>query len=44
VAFSNLIPLVATGIAVGAGQEAMTPALGLGAAAVLCGVVVAQRA
>jgi drug/metabolite transporter (DMT)-like permease len=44
VAFSNLIPLVATAIAVVAGQEALTPALGLGALAVLCGVVVAQRA
>ncbi len=44
VAFSNLIPLVATAIAVLAGQEALTPALGLGAVAVLCGVVVAQRA
>ena len=44
VAFSNLIPLVATAIAVVAGQEALSPALGLGALAVLCGVVVAQRA
>ncbi len=44
VAFSNLIPLVATAIAIVAGQEALSPALGLGALAVLFGVVVAQRA
>lgn len=44
VAFSNLIPLVATAIAVATGQEALSPALGLGTVAVLCGVAVAQRA
>ena len=44
VAFSYLIPLIATAIAVAAGQEALTASLGLGAAAVLCGVALAHRA
>jgi drug/metabolite transporter (DMT)-like permease len=44
VAFSFLIPLIATGIAVLAGQETLTPSLVLGAAAVLCGVAFAHRA
>ena len=44
VAFSNLIPLVATAIAVGAGQEPLSGSLVLGAVAVLGGVAVAQRA
>jgi drug/metabolite transporter (DMT)-like permease len=44
VAFSYLIPLIATVIAVLAGQEALTVSLGLGAAAVLCGVALAHRA
>jgi drug/metabolite transporter (DMT)-like permease len=44
VAFSYLIPVLATAIAVGAGQEALTLSLALGAAAVLGGVALAQRA
>jgi len=44
VAFSYLIPLVATAIAVTAGQEALTASLALGAAAILGGVALAQRA
>jgi drug/metabolite transporter (DMT)-like permease len=44
VAFSYLIPVVATLIAVGAGQEILTAPLALGAAAVLGGVALAQRA
>jgi drug/metabolite transporter (DMT)-like permease len=44
VAFSNLIPLVATAIAVATGQESLSLALGVGALAVLSGVAVAQRA
>jgi drug/metabolite transporter (DMT)-like permease len=44
VAFSFLIPLIAMAIAVLAGQEAVTPSLALGAAAVLCGVALAHRA
>ena len=44
VAFSFLIPLIATTIAVLAGQEALTLSLALGAAAVLGGVALAHRA
>jgi drug/metabolite transporter (DMT)-like permease len=44
VAFSYLIPVIATAIAVAAGQEALTAPLALGAAAVLAGVALAQRA
>jgi drug/metabolite transporter (DMT)-like permease len=44
VVFSYLIPLIATAIAVAAGQEALTASLVLGAAAILCGVALAQRA
>ena len=44
VAFSFLIPLIATMIAVLAGQETLTPSLALGAAAVLGGVALAHRA
>ena len=43
VAFSYLIPLIATVVAVAAGQEALTVTLALGAAAVLCGVALAHR-
>jgi len=43
VAFSYLIPLIATVIAVAAGQEAPTASLAVGAAAVLCGVALAHR-
>jgi drug/metabolite transporter (DMT)-like permease len=43
VAFSFLIPLIATVIAVLVGQEALTPSLALGAAAVLGGVALAHR-
>jgi drug/metabolite transporter (DMT)-like permease len=44
VAFSFLIPLIATLIAVLAGQETLTPSLALGGAAVLCGVALTHRA
>jgi drug/metabolite transporter (DMT)-like permease len=44
VAFSYLIPLVAAAIAVAAGQEALSASLVGGAAAVLGGVALAQRA
>ena len=44
VAFSFLIPLIATTIAVLAGQETLTPSLALGAVAVLGGVALAHRA
>jgi drug/metabolite transporter (DMT)-like permease len=44
VAFSYLIPLVAAAIAVAAGQEALSASLVAGAAAVLGGVALAQRA
>jgi drug/metabolite transporter (DMT)-like permease len=44
VVFSYLIPLVATAIAVAAGQEALTASFVVGAAAVLGGVALAQRA
>jgi drug/metabolite transporter (DMT)-like permease len=43
VAFSYLIPLIATAIAVAAGQEAPTVSLAVGAAAVLSGVALAHR-
>jgi drug/metabolite transporter (DMT)-like permease len=44
VVFSFLIPVVATAIAVLAGQETLTTPLVLGAAAVLCGVALTHRA
>lgn len=44
VAFSYLIPVLATAIAVAAGQEVLTASFALGAAAVLGGVALAQRA
>ena len=44
VAFSYLIPVLATTIAVAAGQEALSPSLALGALAVLGGVALVQRA
>jgi drug/metabolite transporter (DMT)-like permease len=44
VVFSFLIPLIATGIAVLAGQETLSASLALGAAAVLCGVALTHRA
>jgi drug/metabolite transporter (DMT)-like permease len=44
VAFSYLIPVVATAIAVAVGQEALSASLAVGAAAVLGGVALAQRA
>jgi drug/metabolite transporter (DMT)-like permease len=44
VAFSFLIPLIATALAVQTGQETLTASLVLGAAAVLCGVALAHRA
>jgi drug/metabolite transporter (DMT)-like permease len=43
VTFSYLIPVVATAIAVAAGQEALSVSLALGAVAVLGGVALAQR-
>ena len=43
VAFSFLIPLIATTIAILAGQETLTPSLALGAIAVLGGVALAHR-
>jgi len=44
VTFSFLVPLIATTIATFAGQESLTPSLAFGAAAVLGGVALAQRA
>ena len=44
VAFSFLIPLIATTIAVLAGQETLSPSLVLGAVAVLGGVALAHQA
>jgi drug/metabolite transporter (DMT)-like permease len=44
VAFSYLIPVIATAIAVAAGQEAFTASFALGAATVLGGVALARRA
>jgi drug/metabolite transporter (DMT)-like permease len=44
VPFSFLLPLIATGIAVLAGQETLTLSLALGAVAVLGGVALAHRA
>ena len=44
VVFSYLVPVVATAIAVLAGQEALTPPFALGAAAVLGGVALTHRA
>jgi drug/metabolite transporter (DMT)-like permease len=44
VAFSYLIPVLATTIAVLAGQESLSPPFALGVAAVLGGVALAQRA
>ena len=44
VVFSFLIPLIATAIAVLAGQETLTLSLVLGAVAILAGVALAQRA
>ncbi len=43
VAFSFLVPVIATTIAVLAGQETLTPSFALGAVAVLGGVAVTQR-
>jgi drug/metabolite transporter (DMT)-like permease len=43
VAFSYLIPVLATAIALAAGQESLTAPLALGTAAVLGGVALAQR-
>jgi drug/metabolite transporter (DMT)-like permease len=43
VAFSYLVPLTATGVSLGAGQETLTLPLVLGAAAVVSGVALAQR-
>ena len=42
--FSFLVPVIATAIAVLAGQETLTASLALGAAAVLCGVALTRRA
>jgi drug/metabolite transporter (DMT)-like permease len=44
VAFSYLIPVLATVIAVLAGQESLSPPLALGVMAVLGGVALVQRA
>jgi drug/metabolite transporter (DMT)-like permease len=43
VAFSFLVPLVATTIAVAAGQETLSPAFVIGAVAVLGGVALAHQ-
>ena len=43
VAFSFLVPVIATVIAVLAGQETLSPSFALGAVAVLGGVAVTQR-
>jgi drug/metabolite transporter (DMT)-like permease len=44
VAFSYLVPLVATGVALAAGQEALTASLLAGGLAIVGGVALAQRA
>jgi drug/metabolite transporter (DMT)-like permease len=44
VVFTFLVPVIATAIAVLAGQETLSASLALGAAAVLCGVALTHRA